>query len=426
MPPRKATSPAPQRRASSPAPQRRASSPALQRRASSPALQRTGSVTIPTLENWKWTAGNTVTGNVYGKPGTPDGTQMMTSAVPPEGRLGTHVVRVLPRVLSPPPPLLLRLAAARVAACSRGSACERAADVRGRIVQVTESGSSYLLGKPEQVSGSHGGLDTAEQGLTTGEALTLLEKEAGIDCSCQSYLLHIKPFMIANAMGLLLQRLLAINALLLPPFVIFWLPTIILWIINLYWVSEHGSPLPAHLVSRMKLISTHSLKPWRSPVGFFVMHMLFISCGYSYRTPPPLAMWLLWYSVSELARHSVQCHVGEVCRLFKVHGSQREADSPCRQVRRLARISRRLCRLWRVLVPLARRLLCGACLASVRSSSCCRLPISPAVALPLPLGTCSCVRPSGIVCVRGSVRGGAMGRADPEGLALARVLAMRA
>jgi hypothetical protein len=231
---------------------------------------------MPTLENWKWTAGNTVTGNVYGKPGTPDGTQMMTSAVPPEGRLGTHVVRVLPRVLSPPPPLLLRLAAARVAACSRGSACERAADVRGRIVQVTESGSSYLLGKPEQVSGSPGGLNTAEQGLTTGEALTLLEKEAGIDCSCQSYLLHIKPFMIANAMGLLLQRLLAINALLLPPFVIFWLPTIILWIINLYWVSEHGSPLPAHLVSRMKLISTHSLKPWRSPVGFFVMHICYL------------------------------------------------------------------------------------------------------------------------------------------------------
>lgn len=141
-------------------------------------------------------------------------------------------------------------------------------------------------------------------------------------------------------------------------------------------------------------------------------YMLFISCGYSYRTPPPLAMWLLWYSVSELARHSVQCHVGEVCRLFKVHGSQREADSPCRQVRRLARISRRLCRLWRVLVPLARRLLCGACLASVRSSSCCRLPISLAIALPLPLGTCGCVRPSGIVCVRGSVRGGAMGRSD--------------
>ena len=100
-------------------------------------------------------------------------------------------------------------------------------------------------------------------------------------------------------------------------------------------------------------------------------YMLFISCGYSYRTPPPLAMWLLWYSVSELARHSVQCHVGEVCRLFKVHGSQREADSPCRQVRRLARISRRLCRLWRMLVPLARRLLCGACLASVCCRSCC-------------------------------------------------------
>ncbi len=29
------------------------------------------------------------------------------------------------------------------------AACERAADARGRIVQVTESGSSYLLGKPD-------------------------------------------------------------------------------------------------------------------------------------------------------------------------------------------------------------------------------------------------------------------------------------
>jgi hypothetical protein len=52
---------------------------------------------MPTLENWKWSAGNTVTGNVYGKLGTPDGTQMMTSTVPPEGNLGTHVVRVLPQ-----------------------------------------------------------------------------------------------------------------------------------------------------------------------------------------------------------------------------------------------------------------------------------------------------------------------------------------
>ena len=97
--------------------------------------------------------------------------------------------------------------------------------------------------------------------------------------------------MIAIAMALLLQPLLAINALLLPPLVRFWMPTIILWIINLYWVSQHGSWLPAHLVG-MKLISTHSLKPWRSPVGFFVMkiceaflmattigHLLLWPCG---------------------------------------------------------------------------------------------------------------------------------------------------
>ena len=133
---------------------------------------------------------------------------------------------------------------------------------------MTESGSSYLLGKPEQVSGNRGGLETAEQGLTTGEALTLLEKEAGIECSCQLFLLIFKQTMIGIAMSLLLQPFLAINALLLPP----WSPTIILWIISLYWVSEHGSPLPAHLVG-VKLISTHSLKPWRSPVGFFVMEM---------------------------------------------------------------------------------------------------------------------------------------------------------
>ena len=78
-------------------PPRKAKSPTPQRPASSPALQLTGSMTMPTLENWKWTAGNTVTGNVYGKPGTPDGTQMMTGTVPPEGKLGTHVVRVLPQ-----------------------------------------------------------------------------------------------------------------------------------------------------------------------------------------------------------------------------------------------------------------------------------------------------------------------------------------
>ena len=157
-------------------PPRKAKSPAPQRRASSPAPQRQGSVTMPTLENWKWTAGNTVTGNVYGKPGTPDGTQMMTSAVPPEGKLGTHVVRVLPQSA-------LAVATAVAAGCcgwllrvwprARVAACERAADARRRIVQVTESGSTYLLGKPEPA---------AEQGLTTGEALTLLEKEAGIDC----------------------------------------------------------------------------------------------------------------------------------------------------------------------------------------------------------------------------------------------------
>ena len=88
---------------------------------------------MPTLENWKWTAGNTVTGNVYGKPGTPDGTQMMTSAVPPEGKLGTHVVRVLPQSA-------LAVATAVAAGCcgwllrvwppARVAACARAADAR--------------------------------------------------------------------------------------------------------------------------------------------------------------------------------------------------------------------------------------------------------------------------------------------------------
>ena len=71
---------------------------------------------MPTLENWKWTAGNTVTGNVYGKPGTPDGTQMMTSTVPPEGKLGTHVVRVLPQSA---------LAAAAAAAAAGCCVCGR-------------------------------------------------------------------------------------------------------------------------------------------------------------------------------------------------------------------------------------------------------------------------------------------------------------
>jgi len=162
-------------------------------------------------------------------------------------------------VLSPPPSLL-RLAAAHLAACSRGSACARSADARGRIVQVTESGSSYLLGRPEQVSGNRGGLDTAEQGLTTGEALTLLEKEAGIECSCQLFL----SFAVIGIINIGIQL---IFGLMLP------VAPLMCWIINLYWVSEHGSPLPAHFVG-MKLISTHSLKPWRSPVGFFVMHYI--------------------------------------------------------------------------------------------------------------------------------------------------------
>ena len=96
-------------------PPRNAKSPAPQRRASSPAPQRQGSVIMPTLENWKWTAGNTVTGNVYGKPGTPDGTQMMTSTVPPEGNLGTHVVRVLPQGA-----LAAAIAAAAAGCCAFG------------------------------------------------------------------------------------------------------------------------------------------------------------------------------------------------------------------------------------------------------------------------------------------------------------------
>ena len=151
---------------------------------------------MPTLENWKWTAGNTVTGNVYGKPGTPDGTQMMTSTVPPEGKLGTHVVRVLPQSA-------LAVATAVAAGCcgwllrvwppARVAACERAADARRRIVQVTESGSTYLLGKPEPA---------AEQGLTTGEALTLLEKEAGVDCG--QWFLKLIILMIQ---GLMIQMI---------------------------------------------------------------------------------------------------------------------------------------------------------------------------------------------------------------------------
>jgi len=171
-------------------------------------------------------------------------------------------------VLSPPPPLLLRLAAARVAACSRSSACERAADARRRIVQVTESGSSYLLGKPEQVSGNSGGLETAEQGLTTGEALTLLEKEAGIECSCKLVLLFAVMSIIIQAVS----------------YLIFWpafgekLTMVMHWIISLYWVSQHGSHPERYLLG-MKLISTHSLKPWRSPVGFFVMQICAMFLG---------------------------------------------------------------------------------------------------------------------------------------------------
>ena len=239
-------------------PPRKAKSPAPQRRASSPAPQRQGSVMMPTLENWKWTAGNTVTGNVYGKPGTPDGTQMMTSAVPPEGKLGTHVVRVLPQSA-------LAVATAVAAGCcgwllrvwppARVAACERAADARRRIVQVTESGSSYLLGKPEPA---------AEQGLTTGEALTLLEKEAGVDCGQwfpKCILLMIQGIIwipVGNVFGAVFGA--DFGPIAGPS----------LWaIINLYWVSQHGSPLFHHLVG-LQMIATHSLKPWRSPVGYFV------------------------------------------------------------------------------------------------------------------------------------------------------------
>ena len=239
-------------------PPRNAKSPAPQRRASSPAPQRQGSVIMPTLENWKWTAGNTVTGNVYGKPGTPDGTQMMTSAVPPEGKLGTHVVRVLPQSA-------LAVATAVAAGCcgwllrvwppARVAACERAADARRRIVQVTESGSSYLLGKPEPA---------AEQGLTTGEALTLLEKEAGVDCGQwfpKCILLMIQSIIwipVGNVFGAVFGPIAGPS-----------LTTITFWIIHLYWVSQHGSPLFHHLVG-LQMIATHSLKPWRSPVGWFV------------------------------------------------------------------------------------------------------------------------------------------------------------
>ena len=239
-------------------PPRNAKSPAPQRRASSPAPQRQGSVIMPTLENWKWTAGNTVTGNVYGKPGTPDGTQMMTSAVPPEGKLGTHVVRVLPQSA-------LAVATAVAAGCcgwllrvwppARVAACERAADARRRIVQVTESGSSYLLGKPEPA---------AEQGLTTGEALTLLEKEAGVDCGQwfpKCILLMIQSIIwipVGNVFGAVFGPIAGPS-----------LTTITFWIIHLYWVSQHGSPLFHHLVG-LQMIATHSLKPWRSPVGWSV------------------------------------------------------------------------------------------------------------------------------------------------------------
>lgn len=239
-------------------PPRNAKSPAPQRRASSPAPQRQGSVMMPTLENWKWTAGNTVTGNVYGKPGTPDGTQMMTSAVPPEGKLGTHVVRVLPQSA-------LAVATAVAAGCcgwllrvwppARVAACERAADARRRIVQVTESGSSYLLGKPEPA---------AEQGLTTGEALTLLEKEAGVDCG--QWFLKFIPLMILSLIWIPVGN---VFGAVFGPIAGPSLTTITAWIINLYWVSQHGSPLFLHLLGT-KMISTHSLKPWRSPVGWFV------------------------------------------------------------------------------------------------------------------------------------------------------------
>jgi hypothetical protein len=228
-------------------------------------------------KDFEWS--NTVTGNVYGELGTSDGTQMMTSTVPPEGKLGTHVVRVLPQGA---------LAAAAAVAATAGccalwppacvAARARAADVRRRIVQVTESGSSYLLGKPEQVSGNRGGLETAEQGLTTGEALALLEKEAGIGC-CQLFLLNVIAFIVAFfiwfaymlylSFGYAIMcaklydgKMPAVELMFLHGFILYWGG-------NLSCVSEYGST-PLFYLLGMQLISTYSLQPWRSPVGFLV------------------------------------------------------------------------------------------------------------------------------------------------------------
>ena len=260
----------------------RAKSPAPQRRASSPAPQRQGSVMMPTLENWKWTAGNTVTGNVYGKPGTPDGTQMMTSAVPPEGKLGTHVVRVLPQSA-------LAVATAVAAGCcgwllrvwppARVAACERAADARRRIVQVTESGSSYLLGKPEHVSGNRGG------DLTTGMALKLLQKEAGVGC-CNIVMIEL------------------FSALL----VVFTL-TFSLWL-DILVMTITGSTLAGRVLG-YTLIKTESLKPWRSCFGYAVYLWLkrlctfipclvfpgcFCGCGNQYQSFVDELFGVMWVS----------------------------------------------------------------------------------------------------------------------------------
>jgi hypothetical protein len=268
-------------------------------------------------KDFEWS--NTVTGNVYGKLGTPDGTQMMTSTVPPEGKLGTHVVRVLPQGA-----LAAAAAVDATAGCcaswppARVAACERAADVRRRIVQVTESGSSYLLGRPEQVSGNRGGLGTAEQGLTTGEALALLEKEAGIGC-CQLFLLNIIAFIVAffNWFGYTLYLIIGYTIMChtlydgkMPAVEcncgvsvgLVILHGFILYFISYLWIFlEFGSTPHVHLLG-MQLISTYSLKPWRSPVGFLVhqiceMFLSFTVIGYLLTFPcgccgTPYQSWL--------------------------------------------------------------------------------------------------------------------------------------
>ncbi len=155
---------------------------------------------------------------------------------------------------------------------------------------MTESGSSYLLGKPEQVSGNRGGLGTAEQGLTTGEALKLLEKEAGIGC-CQLFLLNVIAFIGAFFLLLLsfffnmLCGYYAISNLLydgkMPASELSTIHITIFYLaINLSCVSLFGSPMAAYLLG-MKLISTHSLKPWCSPVGFAVHQVCEIFLSYT-------------------------------------------------------------------------------------------------------------------------------------------------